>query len=218
MLLMKALKILFGILSIVLLAANPVNTLAYVIPQTGAVTWMNDAPAAIYPNVNTTLDEFVDKLSDGNGNTIRGIYGDGVFALRVIQQPVNQPAFVSKINDVVTQFMDAKKYGSVGLLAHNFLSGKMFYQLKIGDAIQIIYGDGSIEKFQVETIYQFQALQPENPRSTFIDVSTGTKISATGLFMKVYTGKRHLTLQTCIQKDNVLSWGRYFVLANPISQ
>lgn len=213
---MKALKIVIGILSILLLAASPGNSYTFVIPQTGTAIWVSDAPAVTNPKVDITLDDFVNKLLDGDGKTLRGVYVNGIFALRVIQQPANQSAFVSTLDGVVTQFMDAKNYGSIGLLAHNFLSGKMFYQLKSGDVVQLIYGDGSIEKFKVETIYQFQALQPENPRSTFVDINSGAKYSATGLFMKIYTGKRHLTLQTCIAKNNEMSWGRYFVIAQPI--
>jgi hypothetical protein len=34
------------------------------------------------------------------------------------------------------------KYGVTGLLAHNYLSGRHFFGLEIGDIVQLVYGDG----------------------------------------------------------------------------
>jgi hypothetical protein len=35
------------------------------------------------------------------------------------------------------------------------------------------------------------------------------------MFKRVYFGDRHVTFQTCIEKDGALSWGRLFIIAVP---
>jgi hypothetical protein len=217
-LLMKAMQLIFGILSAITLIFPTLGGNTASIPQTAILNWEYDVPTSYYQYSGLTLDNFIEKVANGDAGLLRGVYVNDVLALRVVQQPVNQSGFVSTLIGVVTQFMDANKYGNIGLLSHNFLSGKLFFNLKKGDMIQLIYGDGSVEKFQVDEILQFQALQPENPHSTFVDLDSGRRISASSLFLNVYSGKRHLTLQTCIQKENELSWGRYFIIAKPITQ
>lgn len=213
---MKALKYILQICLIFTL----VNVGTAVPPQFIPATSFKDSyqPAIVSANspVNLSLEDFVFQIMDGNAEMIRGIYTADAFALRVVQQPSNQPGFVSTMDGVVTQFMDAKKYGSIGLLSHNFLSGKLFYQLKIGDVLQLVYGDGVVRKYQIESLHQYQALQPENPRSTFVDLATGTKLSAANLFLKMYARMGKLVLQTCLQKGDENSWGRLFIIAEPV--
>ena len=66
-------------------------------------------------------------------------------------------------------------------------------------------------------ILQYQALDSENPFSDFRDLENDLVLSAAEMFTKVYTGQYHVTLQTCIARDGISSWGRYFVIAEPIS-
>ena len=82
--------------------------------------------------------------------------------------------------------------------------------------MQVIWGDGSYEDFEVTEIKQFQALSPRSPRSDFLDLKTGEKINANTLFIEIYKGNFHITLQTCIAQGVQDSWGRHFVLAPPI--
>jgi hypothetical protein len=214
---MKALRtflmLLFALTAVIRSGAD----LAASIPITGATSFPIGFAGVQKPAAELTLDDFINSVEDGNSASIRGIYVGDDFALRVIQQPSNQPGFVSTIEGVVTQFMDADRNGTIGLLAHNFLSGRLFFQLKIGDKIQLVRGDGTLEKYQVTETHQYQALQPENPRSAFVELTTGFKYSAASLFIKMYTGKKHLTLQTCIEKGKELSWGRLFVIASPVT-
>ena len=165
----------------------------------------------------SSLNDFVESIKDGDKDSIRGVYIEGILALRVIQQPVNNPNFVSASEGVTTQFSLAKQYHTLGFLAHNFSSGKYFFGLHLGDVVQVIYGDGSIDQFQISQIFQFQALQPDSPKSQFVDLHSGEKLSPTRLFEKVYSGKRHLTFQTCIQKEGIDSWGRLFLIAVPLT-
>lgn len=164
------------------------------------------------------FDEFVNTIKTGDKKKVAGIYVENKFALRVVYQPSNDASFVSTINGVATYFILpytlAKNHG---FLAHNFLSGALFFDLKTGDIVQVIWGDGSYEDFEVEEIKQFQALSPRSPRSDFVDLVSGEKISANTLFIEIYKGSFHIALQTCILRNNDDSWGRHFVLAPPIN-
>jgi len=165
---------------------------------------------------NVSLQTFVNTVVDGNSEVIRGVYSDGVLAFPVVQQPINQPGFVSSIDEVITEFSLSGANGVTGLLAHNYLAGKYFYELNIGDEIDIIYGDGEIRSYEISQFQEYQALQPNSPQSKFVDLITRKEITATELFKRVYVGDHHLTLQTCIQIGEIDSWGRIFIIANPV--
>jgi len=164
-----------------------------------------------------SLPSFIENIKDGNANNLRGIYVEGVIAFPVVQQPYGNPGFVSTTDSVVTQFSMANEVGNLGLLAHNTLAGAAFPQLKIGDTIVLIYGDGHTHGFLVNDIQQYQATDPLSPYSYFKDLSSDTTLSALDLFNKVYRGDYHLTLQTCIDNQGNASWGRLFIIATPIS-
>ena len=160
-------------------------------------------------------NKFVDSVINGDADMIRGISSKR-FDLRVVQQPKGRAGFVSTMKGVVTQFSMPNKYNVIGMLAHNYLSGKYFYDLEIGDTVQLVYGDGDIKKYRVNDIRSYQALQPTSPTSNFMDLETKEKLSASQLFKREYMGKHHLTLQVCIRKNSESAWGRYFVNVQPI--
>jgi hypothetical protein len=110
----------------------------------------------------------------------------------------------------------ASEFGNVGLLAHRDFSGQYFFELMPGMMIQLIYGDGHIETFQVTQVYQYQATEPYSVYSDFIDLATLEYLTASALFTKVYMGSRHVTFQTCISQNGNSSWGRLFVIAEPV--
>lgn len=165
---------------------------------------------------NVSLENFVMQVIDGNQKSIRGVYSNGVLAFPVIQQPAGQPGYVSSVEGVVTEFSMASSQGVTGLLAHNYLSGRFFHDFELGDVIQIVYGDGTIRKYQVSDLRKYQALQPNSTNSRFVDLDSDQELSATELFKLVYRGNHHLTLQTCIQVGEIDSWGRLFIIADPI--
>ena len=134
----------------------------------------------------------------------------------VVQQPQGKPNYVSSNDGELTQFSSATSYGNVGLLAHNFLSGKAFFQLTVGQEVDLEYEDGTFEAFIVTEILRYQALDPRSPFSSFQNLSDQNEIlSAQQMFERAYAGERHITLQTCIANDGNASWGRLFVLATP---
>ncbi len=202
-----------------------------IIPATGHDTISSDTlidPIQAYPDLSTNtidpsreesqaqLQNFVESVIDGTTNVIRGLYSEDVMEYPVIQQPSGRPGYVSQQQNVITEFSMPKKYNVTGLLAHNYLAGAAFYDLEIGDIIQVVYGDGSIYQYEISDIQEYQALSPKSASSNFVDLESGSQITATQLFKRVYTGGHHLTLQTCIQVGSEDSWGRLFVIADPI--
>ena len=163
------------------------------------------------PDLNT----FASNLENGNANTLRGAYAENVFAIPVVQQPSSSAGYVSTKPNSLTQFSLASQFGNVGLLAHNTLSGQLFFQLYQGERIQLVYGDGRIEYFRVTHVYRYQAESPYSMNSNFIDLDTREYLTAYDLFDKVYKGPRHVTFQTCIAYNGNSSWGRLFVIAEP---
>lgn len=160
--------------------------------------------------------DFVNSVINGEVNDIRGIYSENEFAFPVVKQPAGNAGYVSTIEDVVTEFSMAKKYGVTGIVAHNYLAGGDFFSLEVGEVIEVVYGDGEILRYEITSIQSYQALSPNSAISQFVDLATSEKISASTLFKRVYMGSQHLTLQTCIQQGNEDSWGRLFVIAEPI--
>ena len=149
---------------------------------------------------------------------INGVYlGENRF-LHVVNQPVGSPAYVSSISGVATNFQLAEKYGNIGLIAHNYLGGKYFRDLRPGNTIHVMNGYGEHTRYIVTRIYRYQALNPQSPRSDFVDLDTRLYYNVNEVFQRVYTGSHHLVLQTCIEKDNLKEWGRLFIIAYPYDE
>lgn len=162
-----------------------------------------------------TLNEFIGQVSNGDRGVLSGIYIPGILAAQVVQQPKGRADFVSPWQNTVTQFSLASRFGSTGLLAHNYLAGEAFDLLRKGQDIQLIHGDGTISNFTVTEILRYQALDSDSTTSRFLDPNTNTSITSTELFTRVYIRSGKVILQTCIQADGDPSWGRLFVIAAP---
>lgn len=169
-------------------------------------------------NIIPNKASFIESVKNGDASALRGIYVQGVMAYEIKGQPSGYPGYVSSEANTITQFRMASEFGNIGLLAHNYLAGADFSALKTGDVITLVYGDGHTQNFYVEEVLQYQATSPLSPYSNFIDLNTQEFLTAEGLFNKVYRGDFHVTLQTCIEKDGNLSWGRLFIIAKPINE
>lgn len=141
--------------------------------------------------------------------------------LKIVQQDDGKYGFVSEEDNVVTQFSMPKNIpGSETFLAHNYKAGKLFNQLKIGDNISVVSNKeykipvtrGKHTR-KVKNIYKFIALSPTSPKSDFLDVVTNKRYTANELYKMMYETPNTTTLQTCIENNGDLSWGRLFVLA-----
>lgn len=159
--------------------------------------------------------DFYNPIQNGQEDVLRGVFVPNVMALPVVQQPADDPYYVSNHDGEATQFSIASQYGNIGLLAHNNLSGKSFSKLSVGQDVELVYGDGRIEKFVVTEVLHFQALQPQSQQSIFLNLDYSEILSANQMFNRVYTGNYHLTFQTCIKANGNTSWGRLFVVATP---
>ena len=170
--------------------------------------------------MRTTIPElstFVKLVENGQANVLRGVYVKDLIALRVVQQPAGNNTFVSPMRGYLTQFRDATKYGNSGLLAHNYLEGQIFFQLVPKQKIQLIYGNGEIKTFIITDVQQYQASSPNSPTSDFINLETKKRFTASQLFTNTYgNGTGKLVLQTCIFANQNPSWGRLFIIAEPI--
>ncbi len=207
------------VFTVLLSVSIPVSAQAAAIPQTGSSTIapvQNSVQLDTQTNTQPALDLFVENLVNGNENQIVGVYQKNLFAQKVVQQPASDPAYVAPFKNQITQFgMVNQMTGNLGLMAHNYLSGALFFDLKVGDEVQVIFGDGEVQNFKVDQILSFQALTPDSVYSDFVNLEDGKKLNASQLFEKAYAGTYHLTFQTCIRNGDEDSWGRLFVIATP---
>lgn len=188
-------------------------------PASAALIPITAAAADAEPIENTlpTLQDFSTSLATGEADLLVGVYAAKVMAFPVLQQPANDAAFVSTQEDVLTQFGMTSQFNSIGLLAHNYLAGAHFSDLSEGQLIFLVYGDGSAQAYRIQEIDSYQALSPYSPYSDFVDLENGGQLSAAQLFERTYGQSGTAILQTCIDRDGIDSWGRLFVIAEPIN-
>src|SRR5687768_17646264 len=140
---------------------------------------------------------FSQAVQNGKADSLRGVYVPNVLALPIVQQPSGNAGYVSSNDGQATQFAMASQFGNVGLLAHNYLSGKSFSQIEVGQEVRLVYGDGVVKYFIVKEVLQYQAMDPNSPWSSFRDVKDNTILNAEQMFNRVYAGEHHVTFQTC---------------------
>ena len=113
---------------------------------------------------------------------VGNVSSPGLFDLTAVSQN-GDSSFVSPNWGEVTVFQDAAWHGTIGLLAHDYLSGQLFYELEPGDAIFV-----DDQTFIVDRIETY-----------FGDTHAG--------FSQFYEAGYPLVLQTCY------GTGWYFVIA-----
>jgi hypothetical protein len=134
-------------------------------------------------------------------------------ALIVEQQPPNHSLYVTEKMGYATQFTRSQRYDVIGLLAHNTISGILFYDLDMGDAVTLVFGDGRTAVYRVEAIEDFQKLEYSNPRSDYVELATGQVMSTNDVFARFYRNGPHLVLQTCLEYEGDYNWGVRFIKA-----
>jgi hypothetical protein len=160
------------------------------------------------------LREFIETVTNGEAGVLRGIYIPNLLALRVAQQPGEDSRFISNSGTIVTQFNMAARMGNVGLLAHNYLAGNLFFEIQVGNEIILIFGNGRMENFTVNSVNWYEAL----PHDAYKDFVTGDVLNTGELYDMMYNGEYHLTLQTCIEWGDNPDWGRLFIIAQPVDR
>lgn len=138
-------------------------------------------------------------------------------SLPVVQQPRGNVTFISALKNDVTEYQSASAFGTTGLMAHNYLAGQYFSQVVQGQEITLVYENLATRRYAVTQIMQYQALSPESPASDFIDLSSGEYLTVSQVFKRTYASHPgRLVLQTCISTEQSPSWGRLFVIADPV--
>ncbi|MBN1266579.1 MAG: hypothetical protein JXA25_13880 [Anaerolineales bacterium] len=177
-----------------------------------------DSPTSDPSRALPSLSDFIKTVTVDSSDDVVGVYVEDLFALAVIQQPASQPGYVSPSPDTITQFALAEDYGTIGLLAHNFAAGDLFFELDVGMELILVFGDSTLKRYQISNTASYQAMDPDNTHSTFRDLTDQHYLSATELFEQVYQNPGDITFQTCIAQDGNSSWGRYFVNATPLTE
>ncbi len=70
---------------------------------------------------------------------------------------------------------------------------------------------------ECRSIWRFQILSPNDLYSAFVDLGTrGAQLFSSDVFAQTFRVSNRLMLQTCITANRVLTWGRLFVIAEPM--
>lgn len=202
---------LLNIVSLMIMVGVAVLPLHAQIPVTGGM----DMESSSSITTTSSLASFIAQVKNGSSEQITGLYIQDIFSYPVIQQPSDQPAYVSTNADLVTQFSSASSFGSLGFLAHNNLAGSRFSEIENGDLISVVFGDGHFIQYQVTQIRSLKALEPTSTSSSFLDLSDNQKLTTQEVFYQTYGVKDQLILQTCISSQGLDSWGRLFIVAVP---
>lgn len=158
------------------------------------------------------ITEFVRSVENGEKDQIVGVYSPRKLALKVVLQPPEDLNFVSKEKGSVTLFSRVVTRNSFGFLAHNYLSGKEFFELSKKDRVILVFGDGRLNRYMVNNSYSYEVLD----RTYFLDLQTREAKSVKEVFDLVYAKENTVTFQTCIEQNGDPYWGRYFVLAKKL--
>jgi hypothetical protein len=169
-----------------------------------------------YRGASPDLVHFAAEVFDGSAGVVRGVHVEGVFSLPVFQQPESESAFVSDRNGEITEFQSAARNNVTGLLAHNYLSGELFYDLELGHEVYIVYGNGTIRRYVINDFQQFERLERANLRSAFVELETNLILTSDDVFDRFYRGDHKVTFQTCLKRYGISNWGLQFAVASPI--
>jgi hypothetical protein len=182
------------------------------LPRRVPVLKESDAPDA----AESRLQKFIETVKDERKKgLIVGVFVANTLANPVVQQPSNNLLYVSTKANTLTQFRRAWQAGTTGLLAHNYLAGAHFFNIKTGSQVYLINWDGSYRLYEVYAIEDYQAVT----LTSFRDLSTGKGVGQYTLFDRIYRSKNdRLVFQTCIEKNGSSSWGRRFILARPVQE
>jgi hypothetical protein len=212
---MKKFILLFGLIICFLTTAGNIissPTRPPVRDETSVVRPVRKSPTPTTTPATLTLDNFSKQVRDGQP-IIRGIFIQNKLAFYVVQQPSSNTNYISGSSRTVTQSRTAILFGGIVFLAHNYSAGRVFPSVVVNDIIYTIYGDGKIDKYIVQKQYKYQALQPDNPYTNYVDLETGLLVTWDIVYINFYSLPDAIVLQTCISKDNIGSWGRLFITA-----
>ena len=179
---------------------------------------LDEALIPLYSNMPPGLLDFVVEVANGEKDLVRGVFVQDVLALQVVQQPPKDAADVTEEFGFATQFQSAAHYGVIGLLAHNYLSGQLFYHLEVGQTVYLVMGDGKTQRYIVNEIARYKKMDPSSLRSNLVDLSDGKTYTTPQVFTRYYRKPHKVTFQTCLEGEGRLNWGLIFITAVPVEE
>jgi len=169
--------------------------------------------ASNQPTEEEQIEYLLETQINGNAAQVVGSIVEGMFISPVMQQPESDPTWISNTENSLTSFQNARLTGDIGLAAYSHQAGSKFFDLALGKTILIVMGDGTFLLYQVDSIMQFQAIEPGNPESAYIHPTTSEILTPTQLEQALYDGSGRLVFQTDISKDRIAHWGILVVTA-----
>jgi len=173
--------------------------------------------ASNQPTEEEQIEYLLETQINGNGEQVVGSIVEGMFISPVMQQPESDPTWICNTENSLTSFQNARLTGDIGLAAFSHQAGAKFFDLALGKTILIVMGDGAFLLYQVDSIMQFQAIEPGNPESAYIHPTTSEILTPTQLEQALYDGSGRLVFQTDISKDGIAQWGILVVTADSIT-
>jgi hypothetical protein len=193
------------------------NSLSYIVKGKSNTGRNVAVPITATVRKSISLADFAMSVDNGQSGIVQGVFVSQTLALRVVQQPAGNAVFVSSAPSVTTQFALATEFGTTGFIAHNSGAGALFFDLKIGQEVDVVYGEGEVRRYVVANIRRFQALRPSDPYSPFVDLDRGgDQLTSTDVFQQEYSKANQVVFQTCITADGDPAWGRLFVTATMV--
>lgn len=163
------------------------------------------------------LGELIARVTNGNADQVVGSYIPDLLAAEVLQQPEDQPDWISPDAGTLTQYRAASQLGNLGLLASKDSAAALFDQMAAGLPVTIIQGDGSLREYSIAGILTFQAIDPTDPNSDYLIQPVGVHVPYSELLNCIYGGEEHLVFESTIDKPDVPNWGKLFVVAFPVA-
>lgn len=173
--------------------------------------------ASNQPSEEEQIKHLLENQLNGNAEQVVGTIVEGMFISPVMQQPESDPKWISNTENTLTSLQNARLTGDIGLAAHSHQAGAKFYDLELGQTVLIVMGDGAFLLYRVDSILQFQAVEPENPESAYIHPTTSEILTPTELEQYLYDGSGRLAFHTDISKEGIAHWGVLVIIADLIT-
>jgi hypothetical protein len=169
------------------------------------------------------LKAFIEKVKDGSGRTIKGVYIEDKLEYSVIQQPVGHLAYVAQW-PIATEF-NLRAFGiedDIGLLLEALYIPDTVYDVTVGDKVFLVNGNGGTRGYGVTGIRRFLALSPYYEHTELKELNksneTGKWYTADALFKEMYSDadgdNDELVILTCELNERKVPIIRRFIKAH----
>jgi len=138
---------------------------------------------------------------------------EGPFGSLEVRYQGGEYGYVADMRGAVTLFQAAWEDGSLGFLAHNYLAGAAFYELRAGNLLRVTAADGSARWYLVRETMVYTAIDPGEWWTDVID-EDGMRWSQEEVYAGLYERQGWVVLQTCWGVGRYAGW--WFAVAEPV--